>query len=104
MELTVLERLILLRILPARGNLTTMKITHDLQNEAGFSEKELTDLDFVAEEGSLKWNTPPDSGKQIDAGSNVKAVVCEQLRKLDDKELLETQHLSLCEKFGYDGS
>jgi len=104
MELTVLERLILLQILPSQGTLLTMKIVRDLQDDVGFNEDELEALSFVQGDEKMQWNSEADIPKEITVGQTAKDIVRAKLKGLDEDEKLTMQHLSLCEKFGYDGT
>ena len=102
MKLSVIERLTLLGILPEQGNLMTIKIVSSLREELSFDEDEHAELQFKSSEDGkrLQWNMPHPE-KDVEMGLKATSIVYEVIRKMDDKEELTAQHLSLCEKFGY---
>jgi len=101
-KLTVLERLLLLGLLPKRGNLTTLKIVRDLENELSFSEEEHARLQFNSTDDSVKWQVGAEQDKEIEFGPKAQTMVRDVLAELDKQETLTMQHLSLCEKFRYE--
>lgn len=103
MLLEVGERLALLSILPAEGNLLTMKIVTDLRGELGLSEEEFEVLDVRQEDGRVFWDTNKDAGKKVEIGVKGRGIVYDTLAKLDKEGKLRREHLSLCEKFEYTG-
>ena len=98
MELSVLERLVLLNVLPAEGNFTTLKIVRQLREALSFSEDEHATLQFKQDDKRLAWQ---DEGQpaDIEIGSKAQALIVETLEKLDKDGKLTEQHMSLYEKF-----
>jgi hypothetical protein len=103
MRLLVNERLALLTILPAESNFLTMKIIANLRSDAGFSEQELTELNFHQENGNFLWDEEKDVGKEIEIGLKGRNIVYDALARLDEDGKIRGEHLSLCEKFEYAG-
>ncbi len=101
-EFVVEERLTMLNLLPPEGNLITMKIVHELRQALGFSDEEFTALDFKQENGRLMWKegTGP---KEVKVGVKAASIVHDELAKLDKGGTLKEAHLTLCEKFEYEG-
>jgi hypothetical protein len=121
MNLNVLERLLLLNILPQQGDLTTIKVVHRLREDLGFTEEEHAVLQFRVQDGQAQWlqdygeSVPvPDGmtreeaaaalaelngGIEIDIGLKAAQVIREVLEKLNDDGSLTEQHIGLCEKF-----
>lgn len=104
MNLTVLERLLLLRLLPRQGNLTTLRIVRDLERELSFSEEEHAALQFVNNaDGSVSWQSGADGAKDVEFGDVARGLVRKGLGELDKAEGLLMGHLTLVDKFGYEG-
>src|SRR5207247_9230228 len=67
MEFSVQERLILLSILPAEGDLTTLRIVRGLREQLSFSEEEHALLKFNQAENRVAWDA--EAAKLIDRKS-----------------------------------
>jgi len=102
MEFTVEERLTTLGLLPPEGTLLTMKVIHDLRQGLAFSEEDLAILDFQQSDGQLRWNNGI-GPKEVKVGVKAAGVVHDELAKLDKDDKLRESHLTLCEKFEYEG-
>lgn len=102
MNLGVLDRLLLLNILPKEGNLVTLRVTRDLSRDLGFTEEELKDLNFVTNpNGGISWDTGAAAKivKEIEIGDTMLSIVVKELKKLDKEEKLSMEILDLYEKF-----
>jgi len=100
MKLKVLERLILLNILPSEGNYITLKIVRDLQNELSFSEDEHKLFKFeTQEDGSVKWDDETEQDKDVSVGEKARQMIVDILKKIDNEKKLTLKHMSLYEKF-----
>ena len=100
MKLNVSERLLLLNLLPATGNITSIKLLRKAKEELSFTEKENKDFGFVQDGEMLQWN--PGMGgveKDITIGEIISEVIRAELKKLDEEKKLTDQHISLYEKF-----
>lgn len=103
MQFTVEERLTMLGLLPPGvGNLLTVKITHDLRQGLAFSEEDLAILQFEQGDGQLNWQKGI-GPKELEVGPHITKVIYDELAKLDESETLREGHLSLAEKFEYEG-
>ena len=105
LNLSVMDRLLLLRLLPRQGNLTTLRIVRDLERELSFSEGEHTALQFVNnEDGTMSWKREAGQGKDVEVGDVAVGLVH---RALHDAEKSGEQFpigvIDLCEKVGYEG-
>jgi len=98
MELTNAERLILLQLLPEKGNFLTLKLTRVLQEELSFSEEEHKELKFVQDGEQVRWS---ENGKTKDCniGETMENTIKEKFKELDEKEELMPQYFTLYEKF-----
>jgi len=99
MKLSILERLMLLNILPREGSFVSLKIVRDLRNSLSFSEAEYKKYQFVESEGRVTWNQTEEQFKDVKIGEKATDIIVEELKKLDKEKKLTEQHLSLFEKF-----
>ncbi len=101
MELTIIERLALLPILPGEGSFITLKLLRQFKEELSFSEQEHKTLNLRVEDGLTRWNIKKqeDGIKEIKIGEVMKNIVKDTLQKLDKQEKLQEIHMSLYEKF-----
>lgn len=99
MELSVLERLLLLNILPKEGDFTTLKIVRTMRDDLSFSEEEHKILQFTQEGDQLRWKSGADKPKQINFGEKATDLIVEALKKLNTDKKLTEQHMGLYEKF-----
>ena len=128
MELTVFERLIILNILPAQGNYTTLKTVRELKEALAFDD-EAEALDFhegyrcreceeptkkpigelpglchecgggLAKTGEMFWNPDAEQPKDIEINSRANRIISDILESLDKEEKLTNDHYSLYQKF-----
>lgn len=100
-ELTVLERLVLLNILPKEGDFTTIKLMRKLRESLSFDEEELKKIEFHQEGDQTRWNEKNASTilKQIQIGEKMLDIIHDALRKLNSEKKLTNEHLSLYERF-----
>jgi len=102
-KLTVRDRLVLLSILPAEGNLTTIRILRELRENLSFSEAEHADLQITQTDGQLRWKEGAVPARAIDIGPKATEQVREALGKLDKEKKLTADHLDLCDLFEFEG-
>jgi hypothetical protein len=107
MKLNILERLMLLNVLPPEGDLRTMRIVHDLRMALALSQQEMTDwgvenqVDEAGKPTGVIWDDAKVQDAEIDVAGEKTALIVEALKKLDSEKKLTAQHLSLCEKFPF---
>jgi len=99
MKLNVLERMMLLNVLPREGSFVTLKVVADLRDELGFSETEHKKYKFVETEGRVTWNPAVEQFKEVHIGEKATDVVVDALKKLDEEKKLSLESMSLYEKF-----
>jgi len=101
------DRLRLLNILPAEGNLTTIRIVRELREGLSFSETELTDAQIRTEQtesGSItRWQDGAIPDKTFDIGPTGVEMIRKALGELDKAGKLRTEHLDLVDLFEYGG-
>lgn len=98
-ELTVVERLVLLNILPKEGDFTTIKLLRKLRENLSFDEDEHKKLNFVQDGDQVKWNQEALADKQIAIGEKMADIIQDALKKLNTEKKLTNEHFTLYEKF-----
>ena len=101
MEMTVVERLVLLNILPKEGNFTTLKLVRELRENLSFDELENKRLNFQQDGDQIRWNESPEVNlpRDIEIGEKMTDLIVECLKELDKKEALKEEQFTLYEKF-----
>lgn len=103
-ELNIVERLVLMDLLPKEGNFVTLKIVRKNLDNLGFNDAELKEYDMTSAENTVNWdfekakknNSWP---KQFVFEDFITSIIKLKLKKLDAEEKLEGKYLSLYEKF-----
>ena len=102
MKLNVIERLVLLGMLPAEGSYSNLKLLRIAKESLSFDERENKILNFRVEafgdEQRTVWNEGVED-KEVKIGEIVTQMIVKALKKLDDEENLKAEHESLYEKF-----
>jgi len=99
MELNVLERLLVLNLLPKEGTFTNLKLLRVARENLSFTEEENKVLKFKQENDQIVWVNDAVDAKEIDTGEVVKELIVKELKKLDKEEKLKDEFLSLYSKF-----
>ena len=99
MKLKAMERLMLLGILPEKGDFATLKIVGKLRGDLSFTEKEHKNLSIKQTGKQITWDTLLDKGVDIDIGNVARAIIVAALTELDKKKELTPQQVSIYEKF-----
>lgn len=105
MELDIAERFALLGILPQQGNVITLRIIRELQNQLSFTEEELKHYNVQSHanpDGGARVTWTPELStevKDIAIGEAATGVIKEQLTKLNAQNQLHVSMLPLYEKF-----
>ena len=90
--------LILCRLSEAKGNMATLRVVRDLENELGFSEQEHKDLNFRYEHGKTLWDASNVPLKEISIGLAALDVVFLPLQGLMEAGQLPRHLLEFYEK------
>ena len=100
MKLLVHERLLLLNLLPATGDITSIKLLRKVKEDLSFNEKENKDLGFVQDGEMLRWNSEKGNvEKDITIGEIITELIKTELKKMNEEKKLTDQHISIYEKF-----
>jgi hypothetical protein len=99
MELTVMERLVLLNLLPREGNFKTLKLLRELRESLSFDELENKRLNFQQVGEQVMWDKEADNVRDIKVGDLMTELIVETLKELDKKKTLKEEQFTLYEKF-----
>lgn len=103
MKLHIRERAALLGLLPARGDIATVRIVSDLRNDLGITEEEAKEINLqqIRNDGETitTWDSEKDTGKEFELGDVAKRIVRKALEELDEKGQLTADHIGLWELF-----
>jgi len=101
MKLNVLERLVVLSVLPAEGDYITLKILRELRESLSFSEEEVKLMNIKNDGATTTWDTKaePPEGKEVNIGDVAKKIISDALAKLDREKKLKDIQLGIYEKF-----
>ena len=99
-KLNVHERLVLLSILPKEGNISAIRVLHELKQELSFSEDEHLRLEFQnRQDGTTAWRKEADKPKDIHVGLKAEELIKDTLTGLDSSKKLSESHLVLWDIF-----
>jgi hypothetical protein len=98
MKLDILERLLLLNILPAEGNVVTLRIIQDLKTKLGFTEEEIKKVNLRQEEGRVAWDDTT-YVVEIPVGEKATDIIVAALNKMNGENKLTESHIPLYERF-----
>ena len=96
------DRFILLNILPAEGDFTTVKIVHDLRQGLAPSEKEVKGCKIRSENGQILWDEVAEKKnkhKEVAIGEKAFEIIKEQFKILDEKKKLTVGHIETYMRF-----
>lgn len=99
MELSVLDRIVLQNLLPKEGNFANLKLLRIARESLSFNEEENKALAFRQEAEKLFWNENTVEPKEIAIGEVVTQLIAKELKRLDESNKLQQEHLSVYEKF-----
>lgn len=99
MKFGVMERMILLKSLAGvEGNLATLRVVRDLQNELSFSEEEHKELGFRQEGTQVRWDPSNVSLKEVSIGPAALEAALFMFQQQDEAQKLTLENLPLYER------
>jgi len=98
-KLGIADRVQLLNILPAEGNIVTLRIVNDLRTDLSFSEKEIAEGGIEVEDGQIRWKPDAPVVKDVKIGDTAKDLIKDALKKLDDEKKLTAGLVPIWDKF-----
>ena len=103
MELGILDRINLLNILPAEGDVVTVRLLKKLRAGLGFTEEEIKENQITSADNRVNWQ---ESGYKVDISIGEKAtdIIKDAFKRLNQEKKLREEMLPLYETFmGADG-
>lgn len=99
MNMSVLERILALSVLPKESDYATLKILTNLRLSLAFSEDEIKTWGITTDPvtGTTKWQQ--DGVRDIPIGEKATDIIVESLRRLSREKKLKIEAMSLYEKF-----
>jgi hypothetical protein len=98
-ELKVKERMVLSSILPAQGDILTLRLVMDLKKDVLFSEQEHKDFEITITEGRMTWDITKDLPKKFAVGSTMLKLIQDTLGKLNKDRQLTIDQVPLYDLF-----
>ena len=100
MELSVLERLLLLNVLPKEGDIISVRIIHKLRQDLSFSEDELALLNFTKTgDGGLTWNTDTPVVRTVQIGPKAQTLIADALVVFNNQKKLTIDYIDIYDRF-----
>jgi len=99
MNLSVLERMITLSILPKEGDFATLRILQSLKMSLSFTEDEIKAFGITSDPESLQTRWEVDEDAEIPIGEKANDIIVDALKKLDREKKLPENAMSVYEKF-----
>ena len=108
MKLSVMERIILLGILPKEGSFANLRLLRSVKEALSFNEEENKLLKFRQEGEQTLWEdrtivdgkaVPTVPEREFAIGKVVTSLIAKELETLNKQQKLTEQHFSLYEKF-----
>lgn len=98
-KLNVLERVLLMNMLPQKGNLITLRAVNNTAKILMITKEETEQFEIKNERGMTTWNESGKEEKEFDIPPSSIKAIRDILYKHDAEETLPTNAVSLCEKF-----
>ncbi|KKK81059.1 hypothetical protein LCGC14_2817280 [marine sediment metagenome] len=102
MLLSVPDRLVLLNVLPAEGDVTMLRILRELTSALSFTEIELAKLKFKANPGPpprTEWVENAVGDVDIEIGPRAYSLIAERFERLNKEKKMTLDLLPAYEKF-----
>lgn len=100
MELSTLERVMLLQVLPREGDITTLRLVRQLREALSFSEQEHQDYNIRNEGLRIAWNDAGEQAKKaVDLGPKALLVIADALKQRSKEKKLTPEYVDLYDRF-----
>jgi hypothetical protein len=100
MELTLIDRFALLKVLPHEGSYATLRIVYELRLALSPSEQEHKEFEIREQGNSIIWNPAKGSvPKEMPIGEKATDIIVMSLKKFDQNGNLPEEAISVYEKF-----
>ena len=101
MEFNIQERLVLVNLLPEKGNFETMSIIESLRKILYPSEDEVKKFEIKQLDTTIQWNKEGSKKQKIELTDGQLKLIKKQFNKLDEKDELSFDQYSLYKSFKF---
>lgn len=99
MKFTVKERIGISNVIPQSGSIDKQMIARDILQKAEFTDDERTIINLQRHpDGRISWNPSRESLKEIELTDVEIALLKNQVKELDEQELINQDTLDICLK------
>ncbi len=98
-SLTVLERLILPSVLPAKGKFLELTVKDEITNLCKFTSEEVEAIELKQNEKGMTWDQSKAQDKEVELTDTQVSTIKKALKEMDEKGELTSEHMSLFKKF-----
>ncbi len=99
MQLNIQERFLLLNVLSgAAGNLATLRIVRDLQQELGLSEEEHKAINLRQDGDQVRWDDGKVPPKDVSVGPAALDTALAMFKTMEQMETLKIEYLPIYER------
>ena len=103
MKLTILDRLMIMRVLPSESDFSTLRIVKDMKKKLHFTEEEKKEYKiqtvFVPNEGQrITWDKKKNNDLDIKLVKIEREIIIARLEELDKSKKATNKHLELYDK------
>lgn len=100
MKLSIKDRLLLINLLPQKGNFVTMTIREDLFNKIKISQEEIEVTEMHSTDAGVTWNTDKEGEERLFEFSELEIEMVKNiLKSLDEKKELTADTIDLYKLF-----
>ena len=99
-ELSILNRILVLSIVPKEGDLLTMKVIRGFREKVSFTANELAEFNLKNNEGMFTWDRSKERKIEFEITPKETEIIKEGLETLNKEKKLTEQFLELCDMFG----
>jgi len=92
MKLNVNERLIIVGVVPEKGNFKTMTIVENVKKALHLTEEEVKEYELVQVGENLTWNKKGSEKKEVEISEFGEELIMEAFEALDKKAELTVHH------------
>jgi len=99
MVLTVLERLLILGLLPGEGGIVEMRLKKVIGEKIGLTSDEIVRYEVKEDGANVRWNNEVEQTSSIELNEAEVGMIRDSLVKLDREKKLNDGHITLYDKF-----
>lgn len=99
MVLTVLERLLILGLLPGEGGIIEMRLKKVIGEKIGLTSDEIVRYEVKEDGANVRWNNEVEQTSSIELNEAEVGMIRDSLVKLDREKKLNDGHITLYDKF-----